>query len=429
MGIELILGSEMNKLAWDGGISVRTTPMNPWPHFEADEIEAVERVLRSGRVNYWTGEEGRQFETEFAKFCQVSYAVALSNGTVALECILRALGIGPGDEVIVTPRSFVASAGVVALVGAKPVFAEVDPDSQNITAVSIEAVLSANTRAVIPVHLAGWPCDMDPIMSLANRYGLKVIEDCAQSHGAVYKGRPVGSIGHAAAWSFCQDKIISTGGEGGMVTTNDPDIRRRVWEFKDHGKSWDAVYKREQPVGFKWLHESIGTNGRMTELQAAIGRVQLRKLPDWTRKRTANALRLCERLGRIRALRIPMPSSEFGHAWYKFLAFLRPEFLKADWTRDRVVSAIAAEGIPAFSGFCPEIYLEKAFESQRLMPPNRFPVAMKLGETSMMFLIHPTLTEPEIDDTARAVEKVFAQATQSTGAATDFLFKLEPGTI
>ena len=400
----------MNGLATDGGVPVRASPMHQWPYFDVDEVEAVERVLRSGKVNYWTGEEGRQFEREFADACHVSNAVALSNGTVALECILRALDIGPGDEVVVTPRSFVASAAAVALVGARPVFAEVDLDSQNISAPAIESVLTSKTRAVIPVHLAGWPCDMDPIMDLAGRRGLKVIEDCAQAHGALYKGRPVGSIGHAGAWSFCQDKIMSTGGEGGMVTTNDPAIWKSVWEFKDHGKAWDAVHEREHPVGFRWLHESIGTNGRMTEMQAAIGRIQLRKLPDWRQKRTRNARRLADRLSGLRALRVPMPDANFVHAWYKFLVFLRPEYLNSGWTRDRIVSSIAAEGVPAYSGFCPEIYLEKAFQSRNLVPPDRLQTARQLGETSLMFLIHPTLTEEGIDDTATAIEKVMVVA-------------------
>jgi dTDP-4-amino-4,6-dideoxygalactose transaminase len=413
----------MNKLAIDGGSPVRTSAMHSWPFFDSDEIAAVERVLRSGKVNYWTGEEGRQFEIEFASSCKVSHAVALSNGTIALEFVLRAFGIGSGDEVIVTPRSFVASASVVSLVGAKPVFAEVDPDSQNITARSIEAVISARTRAIIPVHLAGWPCDMDSIMDLSEKRGLKVIEDCAQAHGAEYKDRPVGSIGHVGAWSFCQDKIMTTGGEGGMITTNDPEVWRRVWEFKDHGKSWDAVYERNHPVGFRWVHESIGTNGRMTELQAAIGRIQLRKLSSWRTLRTQNVENLTSRLGMLRALRIPMPSRNLRHAWYKFLFFLRPEYLNPGWTRDRIVSAIAAEGIPAFSGFCPEIYLEKAFDNQGVAQPARFPVAKRLGETSLMVLIHPTLTKDEVDDTATAIEKVMAIATNATAA----LVESEPG--
>ena len=244
----------------------------PWPSFSGEEADAVKNVLLSNKVNYWTGDESRKFEHEFAKWCGVSHAVALANGTLALDAALKALGIGPGDEVVVTPRTFIASISCVVNAGAKPVFADVDADSGNITAESIAKVLTSKTKAIICVHLAGWPCDMDPIMAVAERHHLKVIEDCAQAHGAVYKGRSVGSIGHIGAWSFCQDKIMTTGGEGGMVTTNDEILWRKMWAYKDHGKSYEAVYEREHPPGFRWVHESFGTNWRMLEVQAAIGR-------------------------------------------------------------------------------------------------------------------------------------------------------------
>src|SRR5690606_10824692 len=250
------------------------TPFPPWPSFTTEEADAVREVILSNKVNYWTGQECRKFEQEFAAWTGCRHAVALSNGTLALDAALKALGIGPGDEVIVTPRTFLASVSCVINAGAKPVFAEVDRDSQNITASTIQAVLTERTRAVICVHLAGWPCDMDPIMALADERGLYVIEDCAQAHGAHYKGRPVGSIGHIGAWSFCQDKIMTTGGEGGMTTTNDQRLWSKMWSLKDHGKSWDALYKQQHPPGFRWLHESFGTNWRMMEMQAAIGRIQ-----------------------------------------------------------------------------------------------------------------------------------------------------------
>lgn len=263
--------------------------MREWPYYSADEINAVNAVLCSGKVNYWTGEECRQFEKEFASFCNCSYAIALANGTVALELALRALDIGSGDEVVVPSRTFVATASSVVNCGARPVFADVDRHSQNITADTIQKVLSSNTKAIIPVHLAGWPCDMDTILELAAKYKLKVIEDCAQAHGATYKGRPVGSLGDVAAFSFCQDKIISTGGEGGMLVTNNQDIWNKAWSFKDHGKSYDAIYNQTHPPGFRWLHRSFGSNLRMTEMQAAIGRMQLRKLPQWHKQRNLNA--------------------------------------------------------------------------------------------------------------------------------------------
>ena len=388
---------------------IRTRPFAPWPHFEADEIEAAANVLRSGKVNYWTGEEGRLFEKEFAASVGCKYAVALANGTVALELALRAYGVGSGDEVIVTSRTFIASASCIVACGAIPVMADVDRASGTITADTVQAVLSPRTRAIIAVHLAGWPCDMDPILALADQYSLVVIEDTAQSHGAAYKGRPVGQLGHVAAFSFCQDKIITTGGEGGMLTTNDRKIWDEAWSYKDHGKSYDAVYHRQHAPGFRWLHESFGTNWRLTETQSAIGRAQLRKLPAWNEKRRRFAAILDDCFAKIPALRVTIPSKPFAHAYYKYYCYIRPDRLKPGWTRDRIMSAINAEGIPCFSGSCSEIYLEKAFPPS-LRPAERLPVARELGETSLMFMVHPTLSEDDMADTCRAVEKVLNEA-------------------
>lgn len=402
----------LNILAIDGGPPVRTTPFPSWPFHSPDEIEAVAGVLASGKVNYWTGVEGRQFEREFAAFTGCGYAIALANGTIALELALYALGIGEGDEVVVTSRTFIASASCIVMRGATPVMADVDPVSQNITAESVEKVITPRTRAVICVHLAGWPCDMDPIMELAGRHGLRVIEDCAQAHGATYKGRPVGSLGDVAAYSFCQDKIMTTGGEGGMLTTSDELVWRKAWEFKDHGKSWDAVYHLEHQggsrFGFRWLHESFGTNWRLTEMQSALGRVQLGKLPAWRVRRRENASLLSEAFSRIPALRVTVPPDGIGHSYYKYYAFVRPQLLKSGWSRDRILDAINAEGVPCFSGSCSEIYLEKAFEGLR--PAQRLPVAGELGETSLMFPVHPTLSSADMESTLLAVKKVFAEA-------------------
>jgi dTDP-4-amino-4,6-dideoxygalactose transaminase len=393
----------------------RSLRVNCWPHFDEEQIEAASRVLRSGRVNYWTGQEGRAFEREFAEACEREYAIALANGTVALELALHVLRIGPGDEVVVTPRTFLASASSVVLRGARPIFADVDPVSQTITAEAIERVLSPRTRAIVAVHLAGWPCDMDPILQLARTRGLRVIEDCAQAHGSTYMGRPVGSFGDVAAFSFCQDKIITTGGEGGMLVTSDEGLWKDAWAYKDHGKSYDAVYHREHPPGFRWLHESFGTNWRMTEIQAAIGRVQLHKLPRWLERRRRNAAILTAGFRQIPALRLTEPPDHIGHAYYKYYVFVRPETLRDGWHRDRIMAAIAARGIPCFSGSCSEIYLEKAFGRVGLQPPHRLPVARQLGETSLMFLVDPTLGDEDMRKTYRVVQDVFALAAQPSG--------------
>jgi dTDP-4-amino-4,6-dideoxygalactose transaminase len=387
-------------------------PAAPWPHFGADEVEAAAAVLRSGRVNYWTGEEGRAFERDYAAACGTRHAVALANGTVALELALRARGIGPGDEVVVTPRSFMASVSCVVVVGARPVFADVDRVSQNVTAATIEPVLTPRTRAVICVHLAGWPCDMDPILELARARGLAVIEDCAQAHGASYKGRPVGALGDVAAFSFCQDKIITTGGEGGMLLTDDDALWERAWAYKDHGKSFAAIYHATHPPGFRWLHESFGTNWRMTELQAAIGRLQLRKLGSWVAARRRHAALIESRLVGLDALRLTRPGPEIGHAYYKYYLFVRPERLRPGWDRDRLVAEITAAGVPCFSGSCSEIYLEKAFDGTGLRPAERLPVARELGETSLMLLVHPTLADGDIEHAAETVAAVVGSASR-----------------
>ncbi len=386
--------------------------MTGWPVFDEEQVAAAAEVLRSGKVNYWTGEQGRAFEAEFAEAVGCRYAIALANGTVALELALRSLGIGAGDEVVVTPRTFVASASCAIACGARPVFADVDPVSQNITAESIRAVLSARTRAVIAVHLAGWPCDMEPIAELCRERGLKLIEDCAQAHGATYRGRPVGSLGDVGAFSFCQDKIMTTAGEGGMLVTDDRALWSRAWAYKDHGKSFDAVYGQAHPPGFRWLHESFGTNWRMTEMQAAIGRVQLKRLPAWLERRRRNAAILTDRLQKIPALRVTRPPNHAGHAYYKYYAFVRPGRLAAGWDRDRLLAAIMARGVACFTGSCSEIYREKAFVLADMAPATRLPVARELGETALMFLVDPTLGDAEMEHTANAVEAAFAEASQ-----------------
>ena len=384
------------------------TQFSPWPSFTAEEADAVHKVLLSNKVNYWTGTECREFEKEFAQWSGTSYAVALSNGTLALDVALKAMGIGPGDEVIVTPRTFIASVSCVVNAGATPVFADVEADSGNISAATIARVLTPRTRAIICVHLAGWPCEMDELMALAKAHDLYVIEDCAQAHGARYRGRSVGSIGHVGCWSFCQDKIMTTGGEGGMVTTNDEALWRAMWSFKDHGKSYAAVYERAHPPGFRWVHESFGTNWRMLEMQAVIGRIQLRCMSDWTALRTRHATRIWDTC-RKHAV-VTVPDAPKGHAHYKCYVYVRPEQLADGWSRDRIVDEIMAAGVPAFQGSCSEVYLEAAFEGTGLRPAERLPVARSLGETSLMFLVHPTLTAQEMDKTCATIDRVLGQA-------------------
>ncbi|MGF1684955.1 DegT/DnrJ/EryC1/StrS family aminotransferase [Photobacterium minamisatsumaniensis] len=389
------------------------TQFSPWPSFTEEEGNAVRDVLLSNKVNYWTGQECREFEKEFAAWAGCEYAIALGNGTLALDIALKALGVTKGDDVITTPRTFLASASSIVTAGANPIFADVDLNSQNITAETIEAVITPKTKAVVVVHLAGMPAEMDAIMALSEKHGFYVIEDCAQAHGAKYKGRSVGTIGHIGAWSFCQDKIMTTGGEGGMVTTSDKALWSSMWSYKDHGKSFEAIYERQHPPGFRWLHESFGTNWRMAEMQAVIGRIQLTRMSDWTAKRQANGKMIDElvtQLPVVRTVKVPAYSE---HAEYKHYLFVEPDHLAAGWTRDRIVEAMVEQGVPAFQGSCSEVYLEKAFDNTPWRPKERLQNAVELGENSLMFLVHPTLTQSEMEKCCNVLISVLHEASKS----------------
>ena len=389
------------------------TAFSPWPSYTEEEINAVTKVLTSNKVNYWTGQEGRSFEREFAEYTGCKYAVAVGNGTLALDLALQSLNLSKGDEVIVTSRTFIASISSIVNAGATPIFADVDLNTQNINANTIETVLSNKTKAIICVHLAGYPCEMDDIMALASKRQLYVIEDCAQAHGAKYKGKSVGSIGHIGAWSFCQDKIMTTGGEGGMLTTNNENIWRKAWAFKDHGKSYEAIYEKEHPPGYKWLHESFGTNWRLTEMQSAIGRIQIKKMPNWKQTRTKYAqaiLKACKPFNFLQVHTIP---DYIEHAYYKCYVTIKPENLPKGWTRDLIIESIEKQDVPCFSGSCSEVYKEKAFRNTTFVPTKPLKNAKLLGEISLMFLVHPSLKSEEISKTCHVLTNIFNKIAHS----------------
>jgi dTDP-4-amino-4,6-dideoxygalactose transaminase len=384
--------------------------MAPWPRYDQDEIDAVSEVLRSGKVNYWTGTQGREFEREFAEFTGVRHAVFVANGTLALELGLRALELPAGSEVITTPHTFIATASAIVAVGLRPVFADIDPDSGNITPETIAEAITRRTSAVIVVHLGGWPARMPQIQALCSERGLKLIEDCAQAQGAKIGDQHVGTFSDIAAWSFCQDKIITTGGEGGMVGTDDPPLWRRMWSYKDHGKSWEAVYEREHPPGFRWLHESFGSNWRGTEMQAAIGRIQYQKLPDWHKQRTENATQLEDLLDSIRGIRVPRTGADETHAYYRLYARLDVSELGPGWSRDRLIGEMHSRGTPMFTGSCAEIYRENAFVESGMSPAKPLPNAAARGDDVLAFLVHPGMTHDDMTATAENLQEALWQA-------------------
>ena len=390
------------------------TKFKSWPSFTSKEANAIRKVLISNKVNYWTGNECREFEKEFAAWSNSKYSIAVANGTLALDSSFKALKIGAGDEVIVTARTYIASVTSIVNAGATPIFADVDLNSQNITFQSIRSKITKKTKAIVCVHLAGWPCEMDEIMNLAKKFNLYVIEDCSQAHGARYKGKPVGSIGDIGCWSFCQDKIMTTGGEGGMITTNNKSLWSLMWSYKDHGKSYEAIYERKQPdgFGFKWVNESFGTNWRMTEMQGVIGRIQLKKMLNWQKKRIKNANEIWNSVKNCKSLNVPNIPDYIDHAGYKCYVFVNPKELKKEWSRDKIVNEINLLGVPCYTGVCPEVYLEKAFDNTQFKPKERLTNAKELGNTSLMFLIHPTLTKKEIKQTCNAINSVMKLATK-----------------
>ena len=383
--------------------------MNSWPHFYPEDIKKATEILKSGKINYWTGFEGREFEKEFSHYAGVKYSVAVDNGTNALILAAHALGISHGDEVIMSPRTFVASAFSVMHLGAKPVFIDIDRNTQNMDPDLIEASITPNTKAVMAIHLAGWPCEMEKIQEICNNHNLFLIEDCAQAHGAKYNGKSVGSFGDINAWSFCQDKIMTTAGEGGMVTTNNKDYWSNVWSFKDHGKNYDTVYNKEHPPGFRWLHEDHGTNARMTEIQSAIGRIQLKKLDRWIDQRTHLSNIFNNAFKDLDGLRIALPPSHIKHAYYKYYVFTEPEKLKSDKDRDFIMNSLNDMGIACYSGSCSEIYKEKAFDKMFSDKRPSLKIAKELGETSLMFLVHPTIHEDDIYKICDKTEKIIKE--------------------
>ncbi|MEP7351271.1 MAG: DegT/DnrJ/EryC1/StrS family aminotransferase [Sphingorhabdus sp.] len=382
-----------------------------WPHHDEDEVRAVVQVLESGRVNSLVhGDECRAFEREFADFVGVSYGISVSNGTVSLEVALRALGIGPGDEVILPARSFFASLSCVMAVGATPVIADIDLDSQNILPESIETLVTAKTKAILCVHLAGWPCDMDRILEICDKHDIFLIEDCAQAHGATYRGRPVGSFGHASSFSFCTDKIMSTGGEGGMLLLKDENVWARAWAYKDHGKNPQKLFGSTRHVvgEFRYVHDSFGSNFRMTEMQAAIGRIQLRKLPDWVNRRRENAALLTKALSGHPAIYIPELPEYVGHAYYKFYLHLRPEALPKGKDRRDIIAELGSLGINCGVGSCPDMSRESAFGNQPPRMDGDLANAASVGESTLIFAVDHLATTEDMQSIAWALESALS---------------------
>lgn len=379
-----------------------------WPFFTNEMIDNVKNVLQSGKVNQWTGSKVFEFEKKFAEYFGTKYAIALSNGSVAIELCLKAIGIHPGDEIIVTPRTFIASASSVNICGGTPIFIDVDENSQNITLQNIQKAYTTKTKAVILVHLAGWPCQLSEIVDWCHEHNIYVIEDCAQSHGAKYNNKYAGTFGDINAWSFCQDKIITTGGEGGMVTTDNYQLYKIAWSYKDHGKNYDKVFLTPKPTtpSFRWLHDSIGTNWRMTEMQASIGIDALEHLDEWVNFRRSAAAIFNSVFSELHLVRITLPPDNIYHSYYKYYFFINPNYLKKNCTRDDIISQINNLGIPCFQGTCGEVYKEKAYSYDLQLP-----VTKQLTQNSIMLLVDPSYTLDTIKQISLLIKNILIDNT------------------
>jgi dTDP-4-amino-4,6-dideoxygalactose transaminase len=365
-------------LAIDGGPKAVTNELTGWPQFDDEAIKAVEDVLRSGKVNYWTGPKGMAFEEEFAAWQGSKFAVSTSSGTSALHAALSALGIGPGDEVIVPSYTFIASSFSIVQAGAVPRFADVNLDDHCLSVGSAEKLINKRTKAIMPVHLYGNVCDMDPILELARKHGLYVIEDNAEAFGGSYKGKRTGTLGHMAACSFCQNKTFTTGGEGGMVTTDDEELAWNARSFRDHGydvKERLNLLEMEQKLPY--IHNMVGWNYRMTEMQSAIGLAELERMDSWNmpaRRRNAHVIMdAIKDLPQVKYM--PIDTDERRNGWYVLAFSLDIENMDCDISQ--FVAAAGAEGAPCWKVFWPQCHTEKAFTAHNAFGRSGFPFASK----------------------------------------------------
>lgn len=381
-----------------------------WPSFSLAEGKIVSQVLRSNHVNYLFGSIGKEFEKKFSAFSNTHHALALANGTLALDACLRSLRLSHEDEVLVTSRSFIASASSIALLGATPIWCDVDLNSQNILLDEIIKRCTKRTKGIICVHFAGFPCEMDSIMEFAKAKNLFVVEDCAQAHGAKINGISVGSFGHMSAWSFCNDKIMTLGGEGGMITTNDVDLYDKAASFNNHGKNLKKYFSAEKYTHFPYLHDSLGSNYRLTEMQSALGIYQLNKMDSWTVLRARNANIFINAINELEVIQTPVIPKHLTHAWYKLYITLNPSKLKKSITRSIILQKLQSESVPCSFGGSGEIYLEKAFSKSNLLKRGSLSNASFLENYSIMLEVHPTIPKKEVIRRASVLKLVLKDA-------------------
>ena len=368
-----------------------------WPIVSSKEIKIVNKVLKSNKLNYWTGTNCTNFEKEFSNKFKIKYSISLANGSVGLDIAIKSLKLKKNSEIIVTPRSYISSVTSVINQGLKPIFADIDLNSQNIEAKNIEKKITKNTKAVVVVHLGGMPSNMIKIKELAKKYNLKIIEDCSQAHGAKINNKYVGTFGDVSVWSFCNDKILNTLGEGGIVATKNRNNFKNLWSLKDCGKNYSKLRKKKRQFKFRWVHDFEGTNLRMTEVQAAVGRYQLKQLDKWIKKRNINSIKINKVCEKFRSIKTQKTPKNFTNAYYRCYVFLRPNFIKKGWTREKILKYLNKIGLYCDVGSCPEIYKEKFLITNKLVSSKELENASLVGKTSIAFKVSPNIYESKFN--------------------------------
>jgi len=388
-------------------------PYSKWPVYTKSLASLSSKVLLSGKVNYWTGIHGKLFEKEFSKKFKIKYSATVSNGSIGLEIALLALGIKKGDEVIVTSRSYYSSVSSIIRVGAKPVFADIELTSMNISPISIKENITKKTKAIICVHLYGMPCNMQVIQDLVKNKNIKIIEDCSQAHGAQINSTKVGSFGDIAVWSFCNDKIISTGGEGGMVSTNNKNLYNKVWSYKEIGKNLIKMKDVHKSSNFPYIHDFIGTNARMTEIQSLIGRHQLKQLDNFIKIRNLNASRMTKALSNFKSIITPTHEKKIKHAYYRYTIIFNNKYLKKNYNREIIMNLLKSKNIFCNVGGCPSIYKEKFFIKNQIKPKNYLKNTNYIGKNSISFQIDQTILKKDLTLMINTLIKIMNEATRS----------------
>lgn len=415
------------QLAINGGSKTVVGDLPGWPQFCDEAKQAAMETLDSGKVNYWTGKKGVEFEEKFASFNGVGFAISTNSGTSALHTALAAMGIGPGDEVIVPSYTFIATSFCVLQAGAIPVFADVNRHDHCISVEDVERKITPRTKAIIPVHLYGNVCDMDPILELARKHDLRILEDCAQAHGATYKGRRVGSLGDAGAFSFCQSKAFTTGGEGGAIITSDENLAWECRSFRDHGYNVrERVRLLELEQKLPYIHDRVGYNYRLTEMQSAIGIHELARFESWNlANRQRNGQILLDSLSELsEILYLPIHTAERQNGFFVFPITLNMDQIDCDMKA--FLNALTAEGVPNHPVFWPQCYQESAYREQHGFGEVNFPFKSKEytdpasadyttvkcenaawhQDRTFITVVHPTLDEAQMHAIATGIKKV-----------------------